>query len=162
MVKRPSVSGAGADDGDRDARALYQARLMDHARAPRGRGPLPEATHHASVHNRLCGDHVTVALVLADQRVAAARFEGEGCALSMASASMLTDALAGVTTAAARALQARVVAALAAEPAGDDPAHDDLTDLGDLAALASVRVFPARRRCVTLAWEALAEALGAG
>ncbi|MFO0749198.1 MAG: SUF system NifU family Fe-S cluster assembly protein [Myxococcota bacterium] len=110
-------------------------------------------THRATGHNRLCGDHVTVMFRRDGDRIAAVTFEGAGCALSTASASLMTDAVAGRTTDAALAFQAEVLAMVS----GAGPVREEV--LGDVVVLSAVRAFPARARCVTLAWETLGEAL---
>lgn len=136
-----------------DLEALYRARVMEHARAPHHHGRLAHATHEARGHNPLCGDRLTLMLAVRDERIAEVAFEGEGCALSIASASMLTDAIEGLGLDEARALRARVMAALT----GAAPVDADA--LGEASALTSVRAFPARVGCVTLAWQTLVGAL---
>lgn len=139
------------DDLDR----LYQAQIVAHDRAPHHCGPLPGATHAATIDNPLCGDVVTVrAIVDADGRVAAIAFEGRGCALSRASASMMTDRVAGLTAPALAALADRF-AAFVAEPI-DAPVPPELADL---AAFRGVRATRSRRACATLPWRALAQML---
>ncbi|MCC6620399.1 MAG: SUF system NifU family Fe-S cluster assembly protein [Deltaproteobacteria bacterium] len=138
-------------------RALYQARVMEHARRPRHLGLLAGATHAATEHNRLCGDVVTLSLRIDGARIVEVAFEGAGCALSTASASMLTDAIEGASPEDARRIQGAVLAMVEGP---EPPAPDAMDALGELAALSSVRAFPGRARCVTLAWQALASALG--
>lgn len=128
---------------------------MRHARAPRGFGPLAGATHLARGDNPVCGDRVALSLRCARGEVVAAGFEGAGCALSIASASLLTDAVGGLTLEAARALGVRVLGLVGGAP----PSEADAASLGEVACLGSVRPFPARHRCVTLAWDALLAAL---
>ncbi len=134
---------------EQDLAALYRAAIMDHARAPKNFGGLTEATHEARGHNPLCGDHVTLRLACEGEQVHAAMFEGAGCALSMASASMLTEAIAGDSVSRARALQVAMLALFE----GQD------VDVGELSVLAAARAFPARLKCVTLAWQTLGQAL---
>lgn len=142
------------------AAALYHATILDRDRAPRHYGALAEATHHATLDNPLCGDVVTFRLVVtADEprRVLAAAFEGRGCAVSRASASLWAELLAARAPAdvdAVRALIARF-ARFVTEPV--DAALPE--ELGELAALSGVRAVKARRGCATLASRALAEAL---
>ena len=137
--------------------AIYQELILDHYRRPRNKGPAPDAPNvrTAECRNPLCGDEVTLALVLdADGRVADARFTGRGCSISQASASMLTEAVRGKTREEAEALVERFSALMRGDPdAADDPS------LGELRALSGVSRFPARVRCATLAWSALAELL---
>jgi len=138
-----------------DARTLYQATIVEHDRSPKNQGPLPGATHEATIDNPLCGDVVTVRLRLDDAgRVAEIRFEGHGCALSRAAASIMTTRAAGHDAAALRAL-AGAFEAFTREPP-DAPVPDDL---GDLAAFAGVRAFKSRRACATLPFRALVAAL---
>lgn len=134
-----------------DAKTLYQALVLDHGKAPRNEGAFPEATAEATAHNPLCGDRVTLRLRADDAGRLTARFEARGCLISRASASILTEAVAGRTEAEALALADeldRLVGA-AALPA----------DLGVLEPLRGAREFPARRACVVLAWQSLRKAL---
>ncbi len=139
-----------------EVRELYQKLILEHHARPRHLGPLPDRTHEATARNPLCGDRVTLRLRLEGDRIAAARFEGDGCALSRASASLLTLAITGRTRAEAEALAAELDRLLTRGP---DHASADRALLGDLVALEGVRDVPARRRCVTLPWEALRAAL---
>lgn len=130
---------------------LYQAVIVEHDRALRNHGPLPGATHRATVDNPLCGDVVTLALVIGEGgAIRDVAFEGQGCALSRAAASLLTTRLAGGTVAAAHALAAELEAYLASPPEAPAPAS-----LGELAVFGGVRAFRSRRACVTLALRAL-------
>jgi nitrogen fixation NifU-like protein len=138
-------------------RDLYQRTILEHHARPHNLGPLPSRTHEATIHNALCGDHVTLRLRLAEGRIAEARFEGEGCALSRAAASLLTIAVTERTAAEAEALAAEMDRLLARGPESDGA---DRGMLGDLVALEGVRGVPARRRCATLPFEALRAALG--
>jgi len=134
---------------------LYQALIVEHDRAPHNCGPLPEATHSATIDNPLCGDVVTVRLVvLPDDTIARVAFEGRGCALSRAAASLMTTRVAGQPIAAATALADRFER-FVAEPA-DAPIPDEL---GELAAFRGVRAFRSRRSCATLAFHALVTAV---
>lgn len=138
-----------------DARALYQAVIVDHDRHPRNRGPLATATHHATIDNPLCGDEVTLHVAVADGVVADVRFEARGCALARAAASMLTGVAQGLDATSARALVARFDQFVRASPA--DP--DRGADLGDLAAFVGVRAFRSRQTCALLPFRALVTAL---
>jgi nitrogen fixation protein NifU and related proteins len=133
---------------------LYQDLVMDHKRAPRHFGTLPAATHQARGQNPQCGDDLQVALVVDRGRVKHIRFNGQGCAICIASASMMTEAVLGQEVALARELQARFRAVLTSqrEPEG---AH-----LGKLVSLAGVRRYPGRIKCALLGWHALMHALG--
>jgi nitrogen fixation NifU-like protein len=137
-------------------RDLYQRIILEHNARPHNAGPLPARTHEARVHNALCGDTVTLRLRLDGGRVAEARFEGDGCALSRASASLLTLAIAGRTPDECARLSAeldRLLTPRTGHEAADRPA------LGDLVALEGVRDVRSRIRCATLPWEALRAAL---
>jgi nitrogen fixation NifU-like protein len=131
---------------------LYRDVILDHNRRPRNFGPLDEANALAEGFNPLCGDRLTVRLNLADGRIENIRFEGQGCAISTASASLMTEAVKGKTRGEALALFERVHRLLT-----DDAA--DAQDLGKLAALSGVREYPARVKCASLCWHTLASAL---
>jgi nitrogen fixation NifU-like protein len=136
-------------------RRLYQEVILDHSRAPRRRGPLPGATHEGSLDNPLCGDRVTLRLVVEAGAIRDVAFEAQGCNLSIAAASLLASRLAGVPLAQARALVARFESFATAPPGSPMPA-----DLGDLAAFAGVREFRSRQACATLAALAFLRAVG--
>lgn len=134
---------------------LYQELIRDHSRRPRNRRPLPEADHSAEGHNPLCGDHVTIHLKLADGIVQEATFEGSGCAISTASASLMTEAIKGQTLEQAKALFRKfhnLVTGEALETA-DGP------DLGKLEVFSGVCQYPIRVKCATLAWHTMEAAL---
>jgi nitrogen fixation protein NifU and related proteins len=133
---------------------LYQRIVLDHSRDPRNFRRLPGANREAVGHNRLCGDKVTVYLRVAGDRIAEASFEGAGCAICMASASLLTEAVTGAATGAADALAVQVVGHLD-QPDGQPPLP------GPLAALDGVRAYPSRVRCATLPWQTLHQAITA-
>lgn len=137
-------------------RELYQGTILEHHAHPHHRGPLPARTHEATLHNALCGDEVTVRLRLDGETIVEAWFEGEGCAVSRASASLLTLAVAGRTVTEAEALAAELDTLVVRGP---EHAGADREKLGALVALEGVREAPARRRCATLPWEALRAAL---
>ncbi len=137
-----------------DLRELYQEVILDHNRRPHNFRALPEADRMAEGYNPLCGDRLTVFLRLEGDVVRDASFLGSGCAISKASASLMTDSVKGRTTQEAQALfdafHRMVTAPTAVEP---DPA------LGKLTVLAGVREFPARVKCASLAWHTLKAAL---
>jgi len=133
---------------------LYQEIILDHNKRPRNFGPLRGATHQADGHNPLCGDEIKVSLVMAGDRIEQVHFQGQGCAISKASASMMTEAVSGKRVTEARTIADRVIAAL--KPHGEELV---LERDGDLAALLGVRKFPARIKCATLGWHALVCAL---
>ncbi len=136
-----------------DLHDLYQEVIVDHGRRPRNFGPLPGANHRAEGFNPLCGDHLTLQLQVVDGVIRDARFEGAGCAISTASASLMTEALKGRGTSDAEALFASFHAMLTGERQAADAA------LGKLEVLAGVREFPTRIKCATLAWHTLLAAL---
>jgi nitrogen fixation NifU-like protein len=131
--------------------ALYEKALVDHAKHPRNFGALEHATHSAAGENPLCGDEVHVRLRAAGDRVDAIAFEGQGCAVCLGSASMMTEAVKGASRGEIAALLKRVRQVVRSD--------DDGNGLGDLAALAGVAKFPARVKCALLAWTALEAAL---
>jgi nitrogen fixation protein NifU and related proteins len=141
-----------------DLDELYQAVIVDHDRAPRHHGPLPGATHGATADNPLCGDVVTLHLRIEDGVIRDVSFEGRGCSLSRAAASILSTMLAGRELASARILSAAFEAFVHSPP--DAPAAD-APALGDLAAFSGVRRFRSRRACATLPLRALAAAVAA-
>lgn len=145
---------------DASLQALYQGVILEHNRSPQNLGPLPEPTHLATVHNALCGDRITLRLRVAEDAIAEARFEGDGCALSRAAASLLTERVRGGTVAEAQELAGELVRFLGQGQnmnAGADEAMRER--LGELVALEGVREFPSRLRCATLPAEALTAAL---
>jgi nitrogen fixation NifU-like protein len=136
-----------------ELRELYQSVILDHYRKPRNFGRPAAADRHAEGVNPLCGDHVHVHARLEDDRVAEVGFEGSGCAISTAAASLMTQAVKGRTTGEVRELFDRYHE-LVTGRSDADPER-----LGKLAVLAGVREFPARVKCATLAWHALRAAL---
>lgn len=143
-----------------ELRELYRELILDHARSPRHFGKLPDATHAAEGINPLCGDKLKMYFHIdADNRISDACFEGSGCAISVASASLLTDTVIGLSTRDALGYFATLVARLTGdEPETSDAAGDGI-DLGKLEALEGVREFPSRVKCATLAWHALNSAI---
>lgn len=135
-----------------DLGELYQETILDHGRSPRNFGPLAGATHRAEGFNPMCGDRFSVAIRVEDGRVAEARFEGQGCAISTASASLMLEAMMG-------------------RPIGDFPGlfttvHELLTsdrasgaDPGKLIVFEGVRNFPLRVKCASLPWHTFKAAL---
>jgi nitrogen fixation protein NifU and related proteins len=133
---------------------LYRDVILDHNRRPRNFGPLESASASVEGFNPLCGDRLTLRLNLAADKIADIRFEGQGCAISTASASLMTEAVKGKSRAEALELFDRVHRLLT-----DDAASGE--DLGKLAALSGVRAYPARVKCASLCWHTLASALQA-
>ncbi|NGQ95273.1 SUF system NifU family Fe-S cluster assembly protein [Brevibacillus sp. SYP-B805] len=133
---------------------LYRRVIMDHYQKPRNRGKLDEAEGLiVHLNNPTCGDSISLSLKLENGRVADARFLGEGCSISMSSASMMTEAVKGKTVEEALHL-AQVFSELMQ---GKEP--DESIDLGDIEALSGVAKFPARIKCATLAWKALEQGI---
>ena len=133
---------------------LYQEVILDHNRRPRNFGDLPPAARRAEGHNPLCGDRVTVSVVLEGDILKNVRFQGSGCAISKASASMMTESLNGKTRAQAEELFQAFHRLLTEDGARPDPAV-----LGKLVVFSGVREFPVRVKCATLAWHTLRAAL---
>ena len=136
-----------------ELRDLYQEVILDHNRRPRNFGTLPAANRQAEGHNPLCGDRVTVYLDVAGGRIRDLAFQGAGCAISTASASLMTEALKGRSVDEARQLFAGFHG-LVTTGAGEGS-----EDLGKLAVFSGVREFPMRVKCATLAWHTLLAAL---
>ncbi|MDX2066076.1 MAG: SUF system NifU family Fe-S cluster assembly protein [Fimbriimonadaceae bacterium] len=135
-----------------DLRDLYQETILEHARRPRNRRSLPDATASAEGHNPMCGDHVRLALQVSDAgRIEDAAYTAEGCAICMSSASMLTEVIVGKSVADAETIFRSVQATLTGQ------ADDELP--GDLSALIGVRTLPVRIKCALLAWHALSACL---
>jgi nitrogen fixation NifU-like protein len=133
---------------------LYRDVILDHNRQPRNFGTLEPADASVEGFNPMCGDRLTVRLKMTDDSISDIRFEGQGCAISTASASLMTEAVKGKSRAEALALFDRVHRLLT-----DDAATSE--ELGKLAALSGVREFPARVKCASLCWHTLASALKA-
>jgi len=136
-----------------DLNDLYQEVILDHNRRPRNFHPLADASHSAEGYNPLCGDRLTLYLKVDGNRIADVSFEGAGCAISKASASMMTDCVKGCPVADANLLFERFRRMVTT------PTDCEVEDLGKLSALAGVREFPARVKCASLAWHALKAAL---
>jgi len=136
-----------------ELRELYQEIIIDHNRNPRNHREMVNATRHAIGLNPLCGDKLTVYLRISDGVIKDVSFLGCGCAISQASASLMTDAILGKTIDEAHELFERFHTMLTHD--GDIP----LLSLDKLSVLAGVRMFPARVKCATLAWHTLEAAL---
>ncbi len=134
-------------------RELYQEVILEHSKKPRNFHALESANHKAEGYNPLCGDHFTVYLDVKDGAIQDIGFQGSGCAISKASASMMTQTLKGKTEAEAEALFTRFHDLVTGHTGGDGQ------DLGKLAVFAGVSEFPLRVKCATLAWHALRAAL---
>jgi len=139
-------------------RELYQEMILDHHKHPRNFGRLANANRHAEGFNPLCGDRITVYALVEGDAIRDLSFEGSGCAICMASASVMTDELAGKNIDDADALYVRFHDLVTGESAKDP----DLDALGKLAVFMGVREFPVRVKCATLPWHALRAALKDG
>lgn len=134
---------------------LYQEIILDHAKKPRHFGLLADATHRSEGHNPLCGDQVTLTLEVRDGVITEIGFEGCGCAIALATASLMSSAIQGKSTDEALQFSQQVLQAVTSQ-------CDDTEPLGDLAALTGVRRFPMRVKCATLALHAIQDALTSG
>ncbi|RIJ63960.1 SUF system NifU family Fe-S cluster assembly protein [Rummeliibacillus sp. TYF005] len=128
---------------------LYRSVIMDHYKKPRNKGVIDDSNVSIDMNNPTCGDRIHLSIKVEDGIVVDAKFEGEGCSISMSSASMMTQAIKGKTTEEAVKL-AQVFSEMML---GHD--HDDSLDLGDVEALSGVSQFPARIKCATLSWKAM-------
>lgn len=137
---------------------LYQEIILDHNKRPRNFRRMEDHTHHADGHNPLCGDEIEVFIKVENGTISDISFQGEGCAISKASASLMTSELKGRSVDEAHREFGSVIDLLTAKEA--PPV--DLGTIGDLAALQGVRQFPARIKCATLSWHALESALQGG
>jgi nitrogen fixation NifU-like protein len=141
-----------------DLADLYQEIIVDHSKRPRNNARPPAHSHMAEGHNPLCGDSINVYVTLQDGRVADVGFEGRGCAISIASASLMTEAVKGKTLAEARAMFRAFHSMVTGKEEGDgadDGALPEDESMDKLAALEGVRDFPVRVKCATLAWHTL-------
>jgi nitrogen fixation NifU-like protein len=136
-----------------DLNDLYQEVILDHNRRPRNFHALAGASHSAEGYNPLCGDRLTLYLKIADGMVTDVSFEGGGCAISKASASLMTDAIKGKSVGEAQALFERFHRMVTTPP------ETPVEDMGKLSVLAGVREFPVRVKCASLAWHTLKAAM---
>ena len=144
---------------DDSLRELYQEVILDHSRHPRHFGALEGATHMGEGHNPLCGDRIKIYLLIGkDGRIEDIKFEGKGCAISQASASLMTDLLKGRTLGEAQKLMGGFLHLVKGE-AADDLAEEDRETLD---VMAGVSAFPMRVKCATLAWHTMKSALEGG
>jgi nitrogen fixation protein NifU and related proteins len=141
-----------------DLRELYQEVILDHNKHPRNAYKMTDASCHAEGFNPLCGDHLTLYLHIEDNIITAASFEGNGCAISTASASLMTEYLKNKTCDEAQQLfESFHNLMMLDRPLADEPTLEQ--QFGKLTVLAGVREFPARVKCATLAWHTLKAAL---
>jgi nitrogen fixation NifU-like protein len=139
-----------------DLQELYQQVILDHNRAPRNFHEIPDANRTADGDNPLCGDQITLWVKLAGDVIEDVGFQGKGCAISQASASLMTTVVKGKTVAEAERLFERFHAMVAGS------GEADRGELGKLLAFAGVREFPSRVKCANLPWHTLHAALGNG
>ena len=137
-----------------DLKDLYRDVIVDHNRNPRNFGKLDPADAHADGHNPLCGDRLSLYVNLDGDRIREVKFDGSGCAISVASASLLTETVKGKSRAEVKSLFDDVHSMLTQHDSTVDPSK-----LGKLAALSGVREFPARVKCASLCWHTLNAAL---
>ena len=144
-----------------DLRDLYQDIILDHGQHPRNFRAQQQPSHFAHGHNPLCGDRVTIYVTLDGDRIRDVSFQGRGCAISQASASLMTEILKGKTLAEAETLFRGFHAKVTGNDAAPTPeALED--DMDRLEPLAGVKSYPARVKCATLAWHAFEAALRSG
>ena len=136
-----------------ELRDLYQEIILEHSKTPRNFRAMETANRHAEGYNPLCGDHYTIFLDVADHSIRDISFQGSGCAISKASASMMSQALKGKTKEQAEELFSQFHRILTGEGSGD------ASELGKLEVFAGVANFPTRIKCATLAWHTLQAAL---
>jgi nitrogen fixation NifU-like protein len=137
-----------------DLNDLYRDVIVDHNKHPRNFGRLEPADAHADGHNPLCGDQLSVTVNLAGDKISDVKFDGSGCAISVASASLMTEAVRGKSVAEFEALRSKVHELLTQHDSTIDP-----MSLGKIGALSGVREFPARVKCASLCWHTLEAAL---
>ena len=140
---------------NQELRELYQQVILDHNKSPRNFREMGNATQHAEGYNPLCGERIDVYLLIEDGIVKDVSFKGEGCAISKASASLMTQILKGKTKAEAEKLFEKFHD-LVTGKLGENP---EIEELGKLAVLAGVQEFPVRVKCASLAWHTMMNAL---
>ena len=135
-------------------RDLYDGVILDHSKQPRNFGPLANPTHHADGRNPICGDEISIFLDLNEQTLAQITFSGQGCTISKASASLMTEYLSRLSLEEAKVRAKEILELLAKDFEGDP-----FERYGELGALTAVRRYPARLKCATLAWHTFLAAL---
>ena len=140
-----------------ELRDLYQEMILDHYKRPRNFGVIEDAGHKAEGSNPLCGDEVTVYATVEDGRIVDISIQGQGCAISTASASLMTEAVKGRTEEEVEAIYHRFHDLVTGK---EDTSPAGAPDLGKLEVLGGVQEFPVRVKCATLAWHTLRAALG--
>jgi nitrogen fixation NifU-like protein len=154
-----SESDKGVSMLDEDFREIYEDLILDHQQDPRNFGPMANPTHRADGFNRSCGDRIQLSLKIEADCIQEVKFTGSGCAISTASASLMTEALQGKTRAEAEILGRRFRDLLLGDASGDEQSVTAPVDLGDLQFLSGVKQFPIRVKCATLCWHTLEAAL---
>jgi nitrogen fixation NifU-like protein len=128
---------------------LYRQVIMDHYKNPRNKGSLEDGNISIDMNNPTCGDRIQIQMKIEDGKVIESKFDGEGCSISLSSASMMTQAIKGQTVETALKLSKIFSDIMQSKE------YDDTIDLGDIEALQGVSKFPARIKCATLAWKAM-------
>jgi nitrogen fixation protein NifU and related proteins len=149
LSKQRSISAMSSNNLD----ALYRQVIMDHYKKPRNRGILEDGSHTINMNNPTCGDRIQLTMKVEDGIVRDVKYEGEGCSISMSSASMMTQAIKGK-----KIEEALKLAKIFSDMIQGKDYEDDI-DLGDIEALSGVSKFPARIKCATLAWKAMEKGL---
>jgi len=139
---------------------LYREVILDHYRNPRNRGSLPEPDAHGEGHNPLCGDEIAIDLRVTDGVVSAVGITGQGCSISQASASMMSEAILGKTLGQIKEVSETFNSLMTSDEVTIDPERPGSV-LGDLESLQGVREFPVRIKCAVLGWHTMLEALEA-
>jgi nitrogen fixation NifU-like protein len=139
---------------------LYREVILDHYRNPRNRGSLPEPDAHGEGHNPLCGDEIAIDLQVTDGVVSAVGITGQGCSISQASASMMSEAILGKTLGQIKEVSETFNSLMTSDEVTIDPERPGSV-LGDLESLQGVREFPVRIKCAVLGWHTMLEALEA-
>ncbi|MFS0666699.1 Fe-S cluster assembly sulfur transfer protein SufU [Peribacillus frigoritolerans] len=132
---------------------LYRQVIMDHYKKPRNKGMLEDGSMTIDMNNPTCGDRIRLTMKIEDGKVSDVKFDGDGCSISMSSASMMTQAIKGKDVDTALAMSETFSLMIQGKE------YDDETDLGDIEALQGVSKFPARIKCATLAWKAMEKGL---
>lgn len=156
MSEEKKQGGAlgGVDD-------LYREVILDHFKAPKNKGDLPDANTRSEGVNPLCGDQITISARIENGEIADIRFSGHGCAISQSAASMMTQLVKGKPIATARDLASLFKSMFGLKDAEPAPGLGD-DDLGDAIALEGVKRYPVRVKCATLSWNTLMQALESG
>ncbi len=144
---------------DEEFREIYEDLILDHQQDPRNFGSMANPTHRADGFNRSCGDRIQLSLKIDDDRIQEVKFTGSGCAISTASASLMTQALQGKTRAEAEILAKQFRDLVMGNDPGDATSVAEPVDLGELQFLSGVKQFPIRVKCATLCWHTLQAAL---